>query len=181
MSNPRIVLITGPRQVGKTTVCQRLETMLKDEALTVSGLITLRTGPHDLRLVELASGQSYSLTLPFDQNEGIDLKNFRMRPEAMARGRKALEASFPTQVFILDELGPLELIRGQGWHNACRLLKDAVYHVAFVVVRPELLTEAVLQLPAEIYYVVKIEEHNRDKLPTSLYQFALVQLGGNSP
>jgi nucleoside-triphosphatase THEP1 len=168
MPERKIVLITGDRQIGKTTLCLRLAEALRQTGVQATGLITRRTGTHDLTVEELASGQIYALTQPIESHEGIALGHFRMDPQALERSIKALDASFPTQVFILDEIGPLELERGQGWVRAITLLKDARYDIAVIVVRPELLTRAIWQLPASFYTVLSVKKENRDDLPASL-------------
>jgi nucleoside-triphosphatase THEP1 len=168
-----IILITGVRQIGKTTLCQHVVADLQAANLTVSGLLTQHTGSHSLRAMDVVSGKTFDLTLPFEQTGGVKLKHFRMDPVAMAQSAEAVRASFPTQVFFLDELGPLELKKGQGWRLVIDLLKDAEYRIAFIVVRPELLVEAIYQLPAEIYPVVNVKMENRAALPERLCRLAM--------
>ena len=43
---------------------------------------------------------------------------------------------------VVDELGPLELVRGEGLTNAVELLKSGEIKKAFVVVRPHLIDKA---------------------------------------
>jgi nucleoside-triphosphatase THEP1 len=173
MPEPKIVLLTGERQVGKTTVCLRLVEALRQTTLDVAGLLTRRTGPCALEVLELRTDQAYPLTAPAENEQGIVVGKFRMRPDAMARSRKALDTSFPTQVFLLDEIGPLELVRGEGWVRAMTLLKRRSYLIAFIVVRPELLVPAICQLPASFYTVVRVTHKNRDMLPASLRNIAI--------
>jgi len=172
MPEPQTILLTGERQVGKSTLCLRLMQLVRETGLDVSGLITRRTGPHDLAVLEIATGKFYSLTLPFEGSGGIKLPHFRMDPTAMARSMRALESSFPTQVLILDELGPLELLRGKGWVNVLRLLGGGKYWMAFIVVRPALIINAVMQLPTTTYTVVRVTLENRDFLPDALLKAA---------
>ena len=40
---------------------------------------------------------------------------------------------------LIDEVGPLELLRGEGWQGALRLVDDGSYDEAIVVVRPALI------------------------------------------
>ncbi len=82
----------------------------------------------------------------------------------MEDSAQSLHASFPTEVFVLDELGPLELIHGRGWIDVLTLLRKEKYNIALLVVRPTLLTEAIHQLPEDIYTVVYITPENRDAL-----------------
>jgi len=172
MVEPSIVLLTGNRQIGKSTACLALAQMLRNANLSVSGLITQRTGPDDLVVHELHTGDTYPLTLPLDGDGGLRVGHFRFAPEALARSDRTLDACFPTQVFILDEIGQMELIHGQGWIRAISLLRLRQYHIAFIVVRPELLFQAIHQLPLTHYTVVHITKATRDSVPASLFAIA---------
>ncbi len=146
--------------------------MLRETRLKVTGLITQRTGPDALAVQELHSGDTYPLTMPLDSDGGLLIGHFRFSPEALARSDQALDACFPTQVFILDEIGPMELLHGQGWIRAITLLRRRHYHIAFIVVRPELLVQAMRQLPLSFYTVIHLTEEIRDSVPTSLFTIA---------
>jgi nucleoside-triphosphatase THEP1 len=172
MLEPRIVLLTGNRQIGKSTACVSLVNMLRQTDLKVSGLITLRTGPDDLAVHEVNSGNTYPLTLPLNSNTGLLVGHFRFSTEALARSDRALDACFPTQVFILDEIGPMELLYGQGWIRAITLLRHRKYRIAFIVVRPELLVPAMRQLPLTYYTVIHLTAEIRDNVPVSLFNMA---------
>ena len=45
-------------------------------------------------------------------------------------------------LLIVDELGPIELERGEGWQNGIAALNSGEYQAAVVVIRPELLDAA---------------------------------------
>ncbi len=130
----------------------------------MTGLVTEQPKPHTLISTALPSGKRYTLTLPFKSDRGIPFSHFRLSPHAMEDSAQSLHASFPTEVFVLDELGPLELIHGRGWIDVLTLLRKEKYNIALLVVRPTLLTEAIHQLPEDIYTVVYITPENRDAL-----------------
>ncbi|MBN1250282.1 MAG: DUF2478 domain-containing protein [Anaerolineae bacterium] len=174
----RVWLVTGARQVGKSTALRRALAGMREAGLRVSGLLTERTGPHDLAVTELHSGARYSLTDPFDSPVASPLGQFKMNAAAMARGSRALSESFPTQVFVLDELGPLEFRHRQGWVAAFELLSQAPYALAMVVVRPELLGQAVAELPGPRFTVLHITLANRDEAPAWLLAAALAACEG---
>lgn len=169
MLEPRIILLTGERQIGKSTVCLGLVDMLRQTDLKVSGLITRRSGPDDLQVDELHTGDTYALTLQNTEDIGLTVGHFRMSVQALARGDRALDSAFPTQVFILDEVGRLELERGQGWARALKLLHHKSYRIAFIVVRPELLIHAMHHLPSTFYTIVTVTADTRDTLPAALF------------
>jgi nucleoside-triphosphatase THEP1 len=179
MPDQNIVLLTGERQIGKSTLCRKLVDRLYDDGYQVSGLLTRRTGSHDLEVTEIHTAKTYPLTLPFVPQVERPLGHFLFSPEAVARSNKALDTSFPTRVFILDELGPLELKHHKGWVKVINMLAEQVYNTAIIVVRPELLGEAIDAFPATVYTVVCVREDNRDSLVDSLYKIVL-NFGGNS-
>lgn len=173
MAQQRIVLITGERQTGKSFLCTHVVQELQDDGVEVSGLLTQHTGPHDLEVTEIRTGTRYPLTLPFPEGAHGPLKRFIMDPQAMRRSQEALMASLPTEVFVIDELGPLELKLHRGWYATLSQLKRSVYRVALLVVRPELLTTAVIQLPISAYTVVRISEENRSLVQGPLLKMLL--------
>ncbi len=172
MDTPAIILITGEMQAGKSTLCQKLAQRFREKGIFVTGLVTEHPAPHSLVVAALHTNERYLLTCPFESEQGTALTHFRMNPAAMARSAEALPTSFPTQIFILDELGPLELLRGEGWMAVLHLLASEEYKIAFIVVRPTLLAQAIQQLPCDIYTVAHITLENRDSLAETLFQQA---------
>lgn len=168
-----ILLVTGERQVGKSTLLARAVTRLREVGLQVSGLLTRRTGPHDLTVTELHTGEVYALTDPFVDIPGSPTRNFTMNEAAFARSREALAGSFPTQVFVLDEIGPLELRRRRGWIDALELLRREQYALAIVVVRSELLPEAVDALEATWATLLRITPDNREAVLPALVRWII--------
>jgi len=53
--------------------------------------------------------------------------------------RRSVKKVHACDLFILDELGPLELQHNQGWVEAIRVLDRRAFHAALVVIRPQLL------------------------------------------
>jgi nucleoside-triphosphatase THEP1 len=176
----RIVLITGERQVGKSTALRGAVARLQRAYVRISGLLTERTGPHDLEVTELHTDARYPLTDPFHDVPGSPTRQFAMNEAALARAGRALEASFPTQVLVLDELGPLELIHRQGWVGALELLCHEAYDLALVVVRPELLGAAVMALPGMTFAVLRVTPDNRGALPERLAEAITAHLTQHS-
>ena len=169
----KVILITGERQVGKSTALQQAVAGLRAASLRVSGLLTRRTGPHDLEVTELHTGAVYPLTDPFTTLHAAPTRNFAMNAEAMRRSGKAMTTSFPTDVFILDEIGPLELVHHQGWVDVFRLLHRETYKLAYLVVRPDLLGAAVRELPGIAFVLTRVKVANREAIPATLIRLAL--------
>ncbi len=173
----KIVLVTGGRQVGKSSLCRRVAAELRGQGVQVTGLITQRVATHALMVTELETGVSYALTRPLDA-EGLALPNFTLDPQAMERAAAALRRSFPTQLFVLDEVGPLEMMEGKGWGEVFDLLRRERYDVAMLVVRPELLYAAITCLPNALYTVVRVSIVERERLPQAVIRWIRGQLAG---
>ncbi len=81
--------------------------------------------------------------------EGLPLGRWLFSPSALAWGNDLLASCLPADLFIVDELGPLELIRGEGWVNALEALRSGRYKIGLVVIRPELVETGRQILPVE--------------------------------
>ena len=178
---PQIILLSGPRQAGKSTLCRKLVAALQRDHLTVAGLLTTHTGPHDLEVSEIHSGARYALTLPFGDGVGAELGRFRMDAAAAARGIASLTRALPAAALVIDELGPLEFKLGRGWLPALSLLQAECCRAAVLVVRPELLGEAFAHLPTAIATVVYVTLENRDALLEALLRLISAELRGAAP
>ncbi len=162
-ANSLIILITGLRGVGKTTLCLRTVTLAKNAGYSCAGLLTLRE-EGDLRiLVDVRTGNRRSLTA--SGPTGIPVGRYLFDPDTLAWGTAILARSIPCDLLVLDELGPLEMTGG-GWAIGMDILREGRFLLALVVVRPELVTEVLERFPDA--WVVEVTPENRDELPTWL-------------
>ena len=136
-------LLTGPRGAGKTTFCSILACHARLDGWDVAGVISPavmagseKTGilVEDLRTGEQHPLASASLRKPFS----MQLKDWHFDPLALSWGNRILENCTPCDLLIVDELGPLELLRNEGWTSALKILDQHGYRLGIAVVRPEL-------------------------------------------
>jgi nucleoside-triphosphatase THEP1 len=163
-----IVILTGERGVGKSTVCR--ETIARAEArrYACGGILTL-SRPNGARdVLDVRSGSSRRLTLRTGAGAAVVQGRFRFDPEILAWGNDVLARAVPCHLLVVDELGPLEIERGQGWPKAFDVLQEADFALALVVVRPELSAQAQRRLPAGATKVRIVTVENRDELPDVL-------------
>ena len=67
--------------------------------------------------------------------------------EVMDWGEEVLSHTGWCDLLVVDELGPFELVRGEGWISGVRLVEGGNYRLALVVVRPELRRVALRRWP----------------------------------
>jgi nucleoside-triphosphatase len=143
MNVPRLWLLTGARGAGKTTFCRFLAARAHIQGWDTAGLLSpavfeggIKTGilAEDVRTGETHRLASSSPHYSFDLQQGI----WYFDRSTLAWGNHMIESSLPCDLLILDELGPLELTRHGGWQAALDVLRGDGYHIALVVIRPEL-------------------------------------------
>jgi len=139
-----IVVVTGWRNVGKTTYCQEAVSAYQQAGLNVSGLLTVGRFMKDQKTgffaLDLQSNQQHLFASKFPAEfEGPQFGSWTFNPPIFAWGNRCLEQADGTDVLVIDELGPLEFKKNIGWVSSFELLKRKNFQLALVVVRPEFL------------------------------------------
>jgi nucleoside-triphosphatase THEP1 len=166
----RLVLITGPRGVGKTTLCTHFAAAAHEAGLDVAGLLSpprLADGRHvgiDVR--DLRSGEQRALAERRSTTNGPHTDRWAFHADALAWGEARLREATPCDLLIVDELGPLELAQGKGWQEALATLEKRAFRLALVVIRPEWLETASARWPEA--QVVAVDEGSLDRLVARL-------------
>ncbi len=140
----QLVIVSGPRGSGKTTACLRLIERARQRGLNCAGLISparFQAGRKvGIDVLDVRSGERRALAEADQLPGGLRTLAFRFDPSAVVWGADHLNTACPCDVLVVDELGPLELERGQGWVNALDVLRDGQFRLAVIVVRPELVS-----------------------------------------
>lgn len=152
--NPTLTLVTGPRGAGKSTLCRAAAEEAARRGLRVSGLLSPPVFEHDqkiaIHLVDLATRESREMARCRTSSEPASTHataDWSFDPSVLAWGDAVLRAAGDCDLLVVDELGPLEFERGQGFMSAFPLLDARRYRVALVVVRPTLLDAAQARWP----------------------------------
>ena len=138
----RIIVLTGQSESGKTTVCAKLIAMAREKGADAGGVLTLpryvggRTVGLDVQ--DVAEGHVRPLAETVGVTHGPSIGRFRFHAEGIRWGSEILLRTQDCDLLIVDELGPLELLEGDGWHVALDVLRTGTYGLALVVVRPVL-------------------------------------------
>ncbi len=155
---PLLFLITGSRGAGKTTFCSRLVDAAREAGWRAAGVLSrpvfegarrtaidaedLRTGETRRLANAVAPGSGAA---PSSGQVTPGTKGWQFDPAALAWGDQILAASTPCDLLVVDELGPLEFERGEGWQSGLAAVDSRQYAIALVVIRAELLGEALLR------------------------------------
>jgi nucleoside-triphosphatase len=188
-----VVMVSGESGCGKTTLCHRVAALARERGLTVAGVITspclpgagvttrdvedVRTGERrPLAAFYGAAGEGSQVAAPGGEACGPRVGEWEFHAEGLAWGTRLLRGALPCDLLIIDELGPLELLRGEGWTAGIDLLQAGGYQLALVAVRPALLTNLQERLAGVPLLTLALTPANRDALAGQI--MALV---GGSP
>lgn len=151
-----LVLLTGERGCGKTAWCLELIDQARHAGIHAVGLVSpgvfqngIKTG---IDLLDISSGERRRLAIkraqisPQPELE-VDTQNWCFDSQVLSWGNHILAQLPSSQLLILDELGPLEFLSGGGLTNGLSCIDGGIFQLACVVVRPELLSEALERWP----------------------------------
>jgi nucleoside-triphosphatase len=141
-----IHIITGGIGQGKTTLCRRLVAVATKRGWVVKGVLSLPVFEDGRKigidLLDVSSGEKRRLAHRDRPTDGPRTPGWYFLASALAWGNEKLNRAVPCDLLVIDELGPLELLRGQGWQAGIEALSSDSYQIAVVVVRPSLLPVA---------------------------------------
>jgi nucleoside-triphosphatase THEP1 len=173
----RIIILTGERGAGKSTICRETIALAQARTYTCGGILTFSRPGGDLDVLDVCSGDVRRLTLGPGASPVVIQGRFRFDPETLAWGNAVLVHTLPCHLLVVDELGPLEIEREEGWLKAFDVLRRVDFALALVVIRPELVARAQLELPVSATTVITVMPDNRDGLPAVLMEILERELG----
>lgn len=143
----RLYLLSGDSGCGKTSWCLQLVCQTKQQNIPVQGLVSpavfvdgKKTAIDVIKLPDSAPCRLAERRA--GECQGLCTGEWLFDESQMAWADQQLAHLQPTDLLILDELGPLEFNQGRGWQSAFPLIEQRAYHLAVVVIRPSLVAEA---------------------------------------
>lgn len=152
-NEPRLFIVTGDRGAGKTTWCTELGRRALASGIVAAGLLSpavFAAGQKiGIDLIDIATQERRRLAnrrpkLP--ENPGGMIWQFDA--QTLQWGNEVLANISQCQLLLLDELGPLELLEGQGFTEGLEILdRNTMNATACAVVRPSLVSNAMARWP----------------------------------
>lgn len=150
-----MLIISGWRGAGKTTLCQLLVDAARERGWQAAGLLSpanivdgCKTA---INVEDLRTGErrqlAYSAALSAVQKAEIRTDSWIFDPDALLWGNAVMEKAVPCDLLVVDELGTLEMERGGGWQAGLQALDSGKYHYGIAIIRPELLEKAQARWP----------------------------------
>lgn len=182
------VLLTGERQVGKTTVCKQVAELARGLGYDPAGVLTPVVLDQDgfpaVRHALMVSGGEQRLLAWANDDLGKgNLKPATRNPKLSKGGPRTGRYSFDAGVLswvverlrgaisqgcdllIVDEIGPLELEQGRGLTPLLSDLSAGGLPPLLLVVRPELIGQLQKRLPAIPFRTFTVTQEDRQALP----------------
>ena len=143
----RIILLSGQIDSGKTSLCQEIVNLARQDGLRLGGLVSPAVFQEGQKiaidLLDLKSGERRRLAEGSGRRStDLQTQRWSFLPDAVAWGNQVLESALPCDLLVIDELGPLEFQRGQGWVAGFQAVDGGEYQAALLVIRPSLMEEA---------------------------------------
>jgi nucleoside-triphosphatase THEP1 len=154
------IIITGEVGIGKSTVCRRTLHLLRDVEDRCGGVITCKDGNGKIIAEDVLTQTRMALASRNGDYQGPRLGAYHFNPAGLAFGVDALNKGAALPLFVVDEIGPLE-VSGKGFANAVALINGRKSGSCLAVIRVDSLH---LFLPwfdeLPLIYVVTLENHN---------------------
>jgi len=178
------LVLSGAIGIGKTTVCGALAQLARAHGMDVAGILSpaRRERGSGIDVLDLRGGQRMALAEPIAPGEtaapgvaGPTTRSWHFHRSGLDWGSDVLAASAGCDLLIIDELGPLELQRAEGWRGWASLLDARQYGQALLVVRPQLVPVLGQRMAVQIAGVSDATAANRAGLGAELLHLLLRQ------
>lgn len=159
---PKIFILSGEFDAGKTTLLIQLLERLRAQKLLIKGVVSLPVVENGVKIaIDLLDVSTQQVTRLAEMRKGEGIGVFTSRwqflESAMDLASRILEGATPCEVLVVDELGPLEFERGSGWQSGLAAVDSRDYRTCLVVIRSSLLPKAKSRWPEAIVHEITRE------------------------
>jgi len=169
-----VIIVTGGIGAGKTTVCSKLISIVRNKGFTCGGILTCKAIDKSITIEDIQSGEKETLASIKKSRGGPHTPGYFFNPKGIGFGIKAIEKGASAEILVIDEVGQLELV-GEGFTNVFELIKSGKVQDCIIVIRSALLVafQPRFDTPPLIF---ETTINNRDKLPFEIASVLLEKL-----
>jgi nucleoside-triphosphatase THEP1 len=162
-----ICILSGEENVGKSTLCKHVIEYCGTRNIMVSGIRSelqiVNNQREAINSFDIKTGEMMNLAV---YSPGWDKekpkRKWKFNKDVYKWGNDILLRSIPTDLLIIDEIGYLELEKGEGWNECFKILESDLHKFALVVIRPDLLALATKRYQNLSVHILK--EHNKRQI-----------------
>ncbi len=162
MNSPQVIIITGPRGKGKSTLVQELISDHSFNRFSCEGIVAKGflnpDGTKDFILHNINGKEEITLASKNPVESFIEIGNYFFNPVALKSGKKILYHAIKknTQVIIIDEIGPLEL-DDKVWAPALKLILKSFQGALILTIRENLIDEVINKFQISMPIILNIQ------------------------
>ena len=161
-----VIIVTGAKGIGKTTVCRKLIKLVRNRGYACGGILTYKAADKGIIIEDVQTGERENLASTDNIYNGPRTRKYFFNPEGIDFGIQAVDKGISAAILVVDEIGHLE-IRGGGFAKVLELIKAGKAEMCVLVIRRELLPAFLPQMPATPL-VFETTMNNRDQLPQEI-------------
>lgn len=166
------IIVTGVIGVGKSTVCQKLIQIIRNNGLVCGGILTFKSAEGSIIIEDIQSGKKASLAeINNGVSDGPRTARYLFNHSGIDFGIQALYKAVSVDVMVIDEIGQLEL-RGEGLVAALDIIKSGRFKNCVLVIRKALLPFYLPQFSISPR-VFEVTTENRNELPQEISSILL--------
>lgn len=170
-----VLILTGQKGVGKSTIASWVVALARVAGLRVDGLLAPPLVTPDgekigILGIRLGTGEQRRLADRQPEKPGERVGPWRFPPEAIEWSLDTVMDALRSQtdLAVVDELGPLELLRGEGLAPVIPLLASCEVPLVLVIVRESLVSALQERLAGCDVRVYRADVDNRERLPEQI-------------
>jgi len=140
-----VIIVTGAIGIGKTTVCEKVVSILQSSGYSCGGILTYKAPDESLSILDIQTGEKKALASTDRIHHGPYTDKYFFNTEAINFGIRAIDKGAASDVLIVDEVGYLEL-GGEGFVKSLELIRAGRVRNSILVIRKELLSAFLARL-----------------------------------
>lgn len=156
------LILTGESGCGKTATCLAVVERLRTRGWTTAGVVSpgvwVEGEKVGIDALDLSSGEVRRLAERAGgarEMAGPSTAGWQFDSHTLAWCNARLAEATETDLLVADELGPLELERGEGLMQALRTVDEGQFRMGLIVVRPRLVPLAQQRWPGASRMLLK--------------------------